>query len=144
MKQPQLNIDINIVEYGKSNIILKDISFRIENNGIYGVFGKNGQGKSTFLKTIAGLKTYKGEINFNHKKLEPHQIAYIGTEPNVYEYLTAREFYKFYEKVSGRKIINQDHKIFDIDENTILKSMSTGNLKKAYINAILQFSDYDI
>ena len=144
MNPASLDISINQIKYGINNIILKDISLHINKAGIYGVFGKNGQGKSTFLKTIAGLKTFDGQLNFNQQKLESHQIAYIGTEPIVYEYLTAKEFYKFYQKVSGRSTTNTTHKLFDIDENIILKSMSTGTLKKAYINAILQFTDYDI
>ena len=144
MNFPHLSIEIDEIKYGTNHIVLKNSQLSIQQFGIFGVFGKNGQGKSTFLKTLAGLKTYKGKITLNNTKLEPHQIAYIGTEPNVYEYLTAKEFYTFYQKVSGRKSTNQTNKIFDIDEDVILKSMSTGTLKKAYINAILQFSDYDI
>lgn len=140
----KLDISINDVNYGNNKCILKAITIEINQPGIYGIFGKNGQGKSTFLKTLAGIKTFNGTINYNNKKLLAQQIAYIGTEPNVYEYLTAKEFYTFYQKVSGKKVESDTKRLFDIDENIILKSMSTGTLKKAYINTILQFTTYDI
>lgn len=144
MNPIDLNIEIEEISYNSKNIILKNISINISQFGIYGVFGKNGQGKSTFLKSLAGIKSFIGEINLNNSKLTSDRIAYIGTEPIVYEYLTAKEFYEFYQKVSGKLIKGKSEDLFDIDNNIILKSMSTGTLKKAYINTILQFDDYDI
>ncbi|WP_313581982.1 ATP-binding cassette domain-containing protein [Chishuiella sp.] len=144
MNPIDLNIEIKEINYGSKKVVLENISININQFGIYGVFGKNGQGKSTFLKSLAGIKSFIGEINLNNSKLTSDLVAYIDTEPIVYEYLTAKEFYKFYQKVSGKKTnINPDN-LFDIDDNIILKSMSTGTLKKAYINTILQFDDYNI
>lgn len=143
MSQPTLEINIEEINYGSSKIILKSIDLTIDSVGLYGVFGRNGQGKSTFLKTLCGLKSYKGSIQFNKQILEPSDVAFLATEPMIYEYLTADEFYKFYQKVSGRKN-SSSTRIFDIDEKILLKTMSTGTLKKAYVNTILQFDDYKI
>lgn len=143
MKQTSLEINLDEIKYTNNNIVLKDIHFTIEGCGLYGIFGRNGQGKSTFLKALCGLKSFTGSIKLNQEVLAPSEIAFIATEPNVYEYLTAEEFYKFYEKVSGRKNSKQT-RIFDIDEKIILKTMSTGTLKKAYVNTILQFDDYKV
>ncbi|MFV0158266.1 ATP-binding cassette domain-containing protein [Empedobacter falsenii] len=143
MTQPTLEITIDDIKYGSSKTILKSINLTIDSVGLYGVFGRNGQGKSTFLKTLCGLKSYKGSIHFNNQILQPSDVAFLATEPMIYEYLTAKEFYKFYQKVSGRKHSNST-RIFDIDERVLLKTMSTGTLKKAYINTILQFDDYRI
>lgn len=143
MTQPTLKITIEEINYGSSKTILKSIDLKINSVGLYGIFGRNGQGKSTFLKTLCGLKSYKGSIHFNNQILQPSDVAFLATEPMIYEYLTADEFYKFYQKVSGRKNSNST-RIFDIDERILLKTMSTGTLKKAYVNTILQFDDYKI
>lgn len=144
MNQPNFKLKIKSIKYYEKTI-LDDIDITINSVGLYGLFGRNGQGKSTLLKAIAGLKTYDGEISYDNETLETNDIAFLATEPNVYEYLTAKEFYDFYQKVSGREKLNKTpNTIFDIDENIQLIAMSTGTLKKAYINCILQFDDYKI
>lgn len=143
MAQPILEINLEKISYDLDKVILKAIDLKIDSNGLYGVFGRNGQGKSTFLKTLCGLKSYEGTIRLNNEILQPSDVAFLATEPMVYEYLTAEEFYKFYQKVSGRKN-SSSTRIFDIDEKVLLKTMSTGTLKKAYVNTILQFDDYKI
>jgi iron complex transport system ATP-binding protein len=68
MKLIAKNIDIG---YGSDNIILKEINFTIE-NGLTGVIGANGIGKSTLLKTISGLlPLINGEIFIDENKLLP-------------------------------------------------------------------------
>ncbi|WP_291118142.1 ATP-binding cassette domain-containing protein [Empedobacter sp. UBA7248] len=143
MAQPILEINLEKISYDLDKVILKAIDLKIDSNGLYGVFGRNGQGKSTFLKTLCGLKSYEGTIRLNNEILQPSDVAFLATEPMIYEYLTADEFYKFYQKVSGRKN-SSSTRIFDINEKVLLKTMSTGTLKKAYVNTILQFDDYKI
>ncbi|MGV0966207.1 ATP-binding cassette domain-containing protein [Empedobacter falsenii] len=143
MVLPILEINLEKISYDLDKVILKAIDLKIDSNGLYGVFGRNGQGKSTFLKTLCGLKSYEGTIRLNNEILQPSDVAFLATEPMIYEYLTADEFYKFYQKVSGRKN-SSSTRIFDIDEKVLLKTMSTGTLKKAYVNTILQFDDYKI
>ena len=143
MQQSVLDIHIDEIKYNNDKIILKDVKLSIDTVGLYGIFGKNGQGKSTFLKALCGLKSYKGKVEFNNKNLSSSDVAFLATEPAIYEYLTAEEFYKFYQKVSGRQN-PQSQRLFDINEKIMLKTMSTGTLKKAYVNTILQFDDYKI
>ena len=95
------------------------------------------------MRALCGLKSYKGKVEFNNKNLSSSDVAFLATEPTIYEYLTAEEFYKFYQKVSGRQN-PQSQRLFDINEKIMLKTMSTGTLKKAYVNTILQFDDYKI
>ncbi|MEG0176602.1 ABC transporter ATP-binding protein [Anaerorhabdus sp.] len=45
--------------YGK-NEVLKDISFKVENNEIFALLGTNGAGKTTTLECIEGLRKYDG------------------------------------------------------------------------------------
>ena len=45
---------------------LKDISFSIPENSIFGILGANGSGKSTFMKILPGLiYDWTGEIYYN-------------------------------------------------------------------------------
>ena len=69
MNPIDLNIEIKEINYGSKKVVLENISININQFGIYGVFGKNGQGKSTFLKSLAGIKSFIGEINLNNSKL---------------------------------------------------------------------------
>lgn len=137
-----LNIFFEKVNY-RTKTILSDINININRNGLYGFFGKNGAGKTTFFNSICGLINYKGKILYNDKNLNSPDIAFIPTEPYIYEYLTTEEFYHFYSHtIIGKK--PKLERIFDIENNKILKECSTGTRKKAYINAILQFKDYKL
>src|ERR1700690_763776 len=50
-------IHINNLSFGytKKRLLYKDLTLSIEKGKIYGLLGKNGAGKSTFLKNISGL-----------------------------------------------------------------------------------------
>ncbi|MEK6152410.1 ABC transporter ATP-binding protein [Flavobacteriaceae bacterium 3-367] len=41
--------------YPKDKMVLNNISLELESGNIYGLFGKNGEGKSTLIKIMAGL-----------------------------------------------------------------------------------------
>jgi ABC-2 type transport system ATP-binding protein len=47
-------------------------------NGMYWIQGENGSGKTTFLKLLAGLHPFKGEIFLGTSKLEVVDIALSG------------------------------------------------------------------
>lgn len=67
--------------YGSSHII-QGIGLKAEPGEVIGIFGRNGVGKTTLLKTIAGwVKPSKGEIRLGSTKLnglEPNQICLAG------------------------------------------------------------------
>ena len=54
----------------KGEKVLDDISYTFESGKIYGIYGKNGSGKTMLLRAIAGfINTDKGYIKYNHKAL---------------------------------------------------------------------------
>ncbi len=131
-----LKISIDEKKYGKKTI-LKDIETYFESSNIYGVVGKNGQGKTTFFKCILGLIKYQGVCIFNGTRLKTNQAAWCATQPLIYDELTALEFKKFYaELLKIEKNKNID--LFDIPQNKRIKEFSTGMKKKAYLNAVFQ------
>ena len=85
--------------YGESHI-LRDIDMNINEGEMICLIGRNGVGKTTFLKTLIGLLTpRRGEIIFNgdlvNRKL-PHQrarsgIAYVPQGREIIPYLTVEE-----------------------------------------------------
>lgn len=135
-----LQIDIIQKKFGKK-IILENFHISIENNGLYGVVGKNGSGKTTFFKCLSQLVDFQGDILFNGKKIFSENVAFIPTEPYLYEHLTVKEFHTFYAKMLGISVKNEP--IFEIDNSLLIKELSTGMRKKAYINAVFQ-KNYDI
>ena len=131
-----LNINIKEKKYG-SKVILRNVNIDINKGGIIGVVGKNGQGKTTFLKCILGNLKYKGAMIFNNVKLKINDVAWCPTQPLIYDDLTAAEFKKFYAELL--KIKGEPKKdLFEIPQNILIKEFSTGMKKKAYLNAIFQ------
>ena len=70
--------------YYADSHVLFDIALRIETNEVIALLGRNGAGKSTTLKSIAGaIKPRRGSITFDGKQiagLEPFRIANEGVQ----------------------------------------------------------------
>ena len=90
-----LDISISKKEFG-SKIIFENTNITIQENGIYGIVGKNGEGKTTIFKCMLSLTPFEGKISFKSEVLKSKKIAWCPTEPALYEELTAAEFYDFY------------------------------------------------
>ncbi len=136
-----LDILISKKEFG-SKTILENINITIQEKGIYGIVGKNGQGKTTFFKCLLSLTPFEGAINFENQILKSKKMAWCPTEPALYEELTAVEFYDFYRELTS-SASNNSEKLFDVAENQLIKDFSTGMKKKTYLNAVFQ-NDYPI
>lgn len=77
--------------------VLKDINVRLESGNIYGVVGRNGSGKTMFLRALAGLIVpTTGEIHIDdlilHKNMDfPHNMGLLIEKPSFLNYLTGFE-----------------------------------------------------
>lgn len=72
--------------YGNSHIIF-DVNFELEQGGSVCILGRNGVGKSTTMKSIAGLmnprnkSSVEGSIIFNGielVKIDPYKVSHLG------------------------------------------------------------------
>lgn len=81
--------------------VLKGIDFTFESGKIYGLLGRNGAGKTTFFNclnkdiTTDGGNFYLEEEGMK-REMTASEIGYVLSAPVVPEFLTAREFLKFF------------------------------------------------
>lgn len=81
---PALEVESISVSYGDVRV-LWEVSFRVEHGQIVSLVGSNGAGKTTILKTIAGiLKPTSGKITFGSKALSGLSTEKIVNEGIVY------------------------------------------------------------
>jgi len=90
----------------KKKLVLKGISFSINEGEIFGYLGPNGAGKTTTIKCILNLIfPDSGKINiFGEDSLKPRareKVGFLPENPYFYDYLTGREFLAFYADLLG-------------------------------------------
>jgi len=77
LANPLLSVKHLNVFYGDAQA-LWDVSFQIQAGEIFSIIGSNGSGKSTILKTLAGLiQTFSGQSRFNGSRVDQKSAARI-------------------------------------------------------------------
>ncbi|MCH5721382.1 ABC transporter ATP-binding protein [Niabella hibiscisoli] len=115
-------------------------SFRFD-KAIYWIKGANGSGKSTFLKAIAGLIPFKGDVLLNQKiSLKKNPAAYRAAvnhapaEPAYPSFLKGEELVRYYMQTKGgnREQVDAIKSVLGIDHylDNPCGSYSSGMLKK--------------
>jgi ABC-2 type transport system ATP-binding protein len=114
-----------------------DVSFKIASREILGYIGPNGSGKSTTVKVIAGLlEPTGGQVLFKGRPIQhdiaayKQQIGYVPEEPNLYPYLTAREYL---DMVGTLRSIPRRQRLDKIDE--LLKLFSLHAYRHAQLGS---------
>lgn len=129
-------------QYPKGRNILTDVNLNFESGNIYGLFGRNGEGKSTLMKLMAGLLFPKvGSCQVMHKEVSHRQVRslqdlFIIPEdfelPSVrvatYEKLQSR-FYPAFDSRLFYKLISEFH----LDPKDFIGGLSFGQKKKVLI-----------
>ena len=135
-----------VIKHLKKNFekkeVLKDINFEFEKGKIYGLLGRNGAGKTTLFNCLnEDLELDGGEFYINdgtNQKVEPEDIGYVLSTPNVPEFLTGREFLKFFIEINEKRIKNKKtiDEYFDFvqiekeDRDKLMKDYSHGMKNK--------------
>ena len=132
------------MSYG-NHTILKKINIEFDEGKVYGIVGKNGAGKTSLFRCIAGLEKYDGIINSSHNPLKNH-LGLLLTEPFFFEKITGKEYIQLL--CNARKMpINdiESRNVFDLPLNQYATTYSTGMKKKLALTAILlQRNEYFI
>ncbi|MBX7149610.1 ATP-binding cassette domain-containing protein [bacterium] len=97
MMKPLLDISNLHQAYG-SRSIFKNLHLTVQPKHFVWVTGPNGVGKTTLLKTIAGiLKPLSGSVNFSFKE----RASYFSPQSQVYFKMTVDENIHFFSKILG-------------------------------------------
>lgn len=89
--------------------VLSGVTFAFEKGKIYGLIGRNGAGKTTFFNCInedivADEGSFELEDGKEIRKIVSDDIGYVLSTPVVPEFLTGREFLKFFMDINNEKI----------------------------------------
>lgn len=92
-------------------IIFDKASFTFEKGKIYGLLGRNGVGKTTLFNCMNEDMPLDGgnfylESDSKREKLGYKDIGYVLSSPIVPDFLTGREFVKFFTDIHENKIEN--------------------------------------
>lgn len=133
----------NLNKRFENKVILNNVNYEFEEGKIYGLLGRNGAGKTTFFNCISSdIEMESGDIfieeNLKKERLTDENIGYVLSTPEVPEFLTGREFLKFFIDINKKNIkelktIDEyfDYLKIDIeDRDKLLKDYSHGMKNK--------------
>ena len=113
----------NVSKKFKNNLVLDKVNLTFTTGHIYGLKGRNGSGKSVFLKILAGLYTpSEGEVLFDNKKFNPKKeyppnMRALIENPTFFANMTGYENLKLLAKIQGK-----------ISDKEILEALELVNL----------------
>ena len=132
----------HLQKHFEGKLVLRDIHFRFEQGKIYGLLGRYGAGKTTLFNCInQDIEIDGGRFYIEDEGRRPvtmSDIGYVLSTPTVPEFLTAREFLKFFIEINQKDIhhLKSIDEYFDIvniieeDRDRLLKDFSHGMKNK--------------
>ena len=133
--------------YSDRKKVLSDFSLALAEQEVAGLIGLNGAGKTTFLKVLSGLlPTFRADgLRFcgapvDFRKQDFKRCRYtVFAEDSSFSYFTFREYLSYVCGAYGREVPDVAELVrgfrFEEYEDVLLKELSTGNRKKAYLIA---------
>lgn len=125
-------------------VALDGIDLRLEPGQLVGLIGHNGAGKSTLLKLVSGqILPGEGTVKVDgiDVRVDPNEarkrLGIVPEEPQLWEYLTAREFLEFVVGVRGGGDIEEALELSGLggDANRLIREYSQGMRRKTAIAA---------
>ena len=140
------NTIIEIKELSKSfrnKNVLNNLSLSIPKGSVYGLLGRNGEGKTTLIKCILGfLKPSSGIVSvlsdnpWDFKEETKEKVGYVPQSDRVYPWLTVRQIIDYtasFYKHWNNQLVNKLLKEWRVDENEKFGLLSEGQAQKVSI-----------
>jgi ABC-2 type transport system ATP-binding protein len=122
MEEPIIKVERLSHRYS-SQWAIRDIEFEITKNGIYGLLGSNGAGKSTTMNIMCGvLKQTEGNvyvkgINMRDNPVEAkRRIGFLPQKPPLHTDLTVEEYLKYCARLRHIPSREMDKAVADVME----------------------------
>jgi ABC-2 type transport system ATP-binding protein len=127
--------------------VLEDLSFAIEPGRVYGLLGRNGEGKTTLARILMGIiPVDRGAIRFKGNDLAfsaaayKREIGYVPEDPFFYGWMKVDDllrfnasFYPRWDETRIRTLIEN----LDLDPNARIRTLSRGQkLKLGFAAAV--------
>lgn len=129
--------------------VVDNISFSLEEPGVFGLLGTNGAGKTTTIRMLLGIiKKDSGEITWNGKKVDRKSVnfGYLPEERGVYPKVKIYDQLMYFAELKGMKrseadkTINEWAKRLKVEEymQQPAEKLSRGNQQKIqFMTAII-------
>ena len=111
----------NLTKKYKHNTALNNINLKLEKGKVYGFIGKNGAGKTTFIRIITGLAfPTSGELslfgNSREKELQEarRKIGALVEGPSLYPFMSAKENLKAQQIQLGKEDEREIGELLDL------------------------------
>ncbi len=131
--------------YSQGKNVLSGFSLQLRPHEVVGLIGLNGAGKTTFLKTLSGLhegfrcdgiRLHDRPVSFRDKDFKLSRYT-VFSEDNSFQYFTFREYLSYVAAAYKTKLPDVTEPVrgfhFEDYTDTLLKDLSTGNKKKAFL-----------
>lgn len=145
MNTPLLTIKNLDTWYSSEKKVLRSLSLELAEHEVVGLIGLNGAGKTTFIKVLSGLLTtfssdgiwfYGRSIKFRERNFKLRRYT-VFAEDNSFQYFTFREYLSYVFSAYKKNLPDVSELIhgfrFDDYVDVLLKDLSTGNRKKAFL-----------
>lgn len=136
-------------KYGSGKVALRSVNLTLPSGQIVGLFGENGAGKTTMMKSILGFLKYDGEITLDGEKITHKNIARISFATSEHSFFPAltpeghKEFYKEHFDTFREKRFNALMEFFELPMRRKVGSFSTGQKNQfEVLLALSQGADY--
>ena len=131
--------------YSEGKNVLSGFSLQLRHHEAVGLIGLNGAGKTTFLKTLSGLHEdfHCDSIRLNGQAASFRDKGFklcrytVFAEDNSFQYFTFREYLSYVAAAYKKELPDMAELVrgFHFEDYTdmLLKDLSTGNKKKAFL-----------
>jgi ABC-2 type transport system ATP-binding protein len=128
---------------------LRDVSFEVAQNEIFGFIGPNGAGKTTAIRVIATLlepMAGRVEVDGLDVSVDPEKvrriIGYMPDHAGVYERITVREYLEFFAdacRVADIGVVDAVIELTELKplEDRLVAALSKGNKQRLQLGRVL-------